>query len=313
MKTKNGLKNSKDENIIPPISKKVLIDEIKKSLLLGKTRDNFSLHLTYFKYSPNIVKEISRLREVTFRLVGEGTGKSCDFDKYDEYYIHLLLWDNDNNEIAGSYRLGYGSEIIENYGISGFYNYSTNILTNDFLPFLNNSLEMGRSFIQDKYWKSNALDYLWQGIGLFIQLKGNIRYLWGSVSISDNYPNHLKNQIIYYYKKWYYKNSHLAIPKNEFILSTSVVDNLKNIFNSNNHIDDFKILKSNLNKENFSVPVLLRKYTEITENEGISVINVNIDKDFSNCVDVFIMIDLNYIKETYIERYYKQKSFVKNN
>ena len=302
----NGVK----EKILPPIDKNILKRDLNNAQLLGKTQDNFSIHLADFSISPNLIKEIARLREITFRSVGEGTGKAIDIDNYDEYYKHIVLWNITNDEIAGSYRIGICDEILIEYGREGLYSSSTCHLTEGLLPLLERSLDMGRSFIQEQYWRTNALDYLWQGIGALIKDLGNIRYLCGSVSISDSYPEIAKKLIVFYYKKWFLADIYYAIPSNEYTLKMRDIERFNDIFTGRDHKQDLLILKSELNKLNASIPVLFRKYTELCEYGGVKIINFNVDMSFFYFFDAFILVDLELLKPTYAKRYFSQRSFL---
>jgi hypothetical protein len=269
------------------------------------------IYLAEYDTAPNVLKEISRLRELTFRKVGEGTGKTYDMDIYDLYYKHIVMWDAENLEIVGSYRLGLTSEIIGKYGKKGLYNASQFTLNNNFDEILNKSIEVGRSFIQQKYWRSNALDYIWQGIGAYLSDKPEIKYLWGAVSISDSYSELCKGLIISYYKKWYNGNNSLVTPKQEFQLSRKVNEDVHQILTGDNFIDDFKNLKNALKSYNFSIPILYRRYTDLTEYGGSSFISFCVDVHFNNSIDGLIVVDLSQLKDDVKSRYYSRKSFLK--
>ncbi|GAB1373115.1 lysophospholipid acyltransferase family protein [Candidatus Kapaibacterium sp.] len=301
-----------EKTIIHPINKKILKSELNVSILLGYTNDGMKIYLAEYETGPNIIKEIGRLRELTFRKVGEGTGKTIDMDIYDLYYKHIVLWDDKELEIVGSYRLGIVSEIIENYGPKGLYNSSQYKLSSTFVDKIKNSLEVGRSFIQQKYWKSSALDYIWQGIGAYLSKNDKIEYLWGAVSISDTYPEIAKNLIISYYTKWYKGDFELVTPCLAFSQSSKLQNEVKEILCADNYIDDFKNLKNALKNMGLSVPVLYRRYTELAEYGGAKFISWCIDVNFNNAIDGLIVVDLSMLKEEVKERYYRQKSFVGN-
>ena len=141
-----------ERNIIHPVDKKTIKSELKNSILLNNSPDNKRLYLVNYTNAQNVVREIARLREITFRKVGEGTGLKADFDRFDKHYSHLLLWDDNNLEIIGSYRLGFSNEIIKNYGIKGLYNEGQFEFLDTSIEIINQSMELGRSFIQQKYW-----------------------------------------------------------------------------------------------------------------------------------------------------------------
>lgn len=309
-KNKKGIFNT-EKTIIHPIDSRTLKLELLKCKILGSTTDGKTIYLTDYHSAPNVLKEISRLRELTFRKVGEGTGKTYDLDIFDLHYDHIVMWDTENLEIVGSYRLGLTSEIMAKYGKKGLYNSSQFTLHESFDEILNQSIEVGRSFIQQRYWGSNALDYIWQGIGAYLSNKPEIKYLWGAVSISDTYTELCKGLIISYYRKWYNGNNSLVSSRNEYQLSRNVFENVQQILNGKDKLEDFKNLKSALKNENFSVPVLYRRYVDLTEDGGTTFISFCVDTNFNNSVDGLIVVDLSKLKDNFRRRYYGSKSFNK--
>ena len=298
-----------EKNIIHPVDRKLLKAQLRKKDLIGLTNDEKEIYFVDFISSPDVVKEISRLREITFRKVGEGTGNKADRDIYDKNYKHLVLWDDDKLEIAGAYRIGFCREIISENGINGLYsstlfNYSER-LTNR----LDVSLELGRSFVQAKYWNTNALSYLWQGLGAILLINPEIKFLFGGVSLSNSYLKEAKELIIYFYKKWFRADSNLAYAKNRFIISEKRNEELKNIFSSDDYKNEFKILKNMLKVYGHSVPTLFKQYSELCEKGGIEFLDFGIDADFQNCVDGLIMVEVDKIKyskkEKYINNHYQ--------
>ncbi|HHS91837.1 MAG TPA: lysophospholipid acyltransferase family protein, partial [Campylobacterales bacterium] len=167
--------------IAHPEDRVTLKEELKRCQVLGKTNDSKVIYLYEYEQGSSVLQEISRLREYTFRKVEEGTGKKRDKDEYDHYYKHIVLWDDDALEIVGSYRIAESNFVNANYGYEGFYTNSLFKFDEKFEPYLNNSIELGRSFVQPKYWGSRALDYLWQGIGAYLYKNQHIRYMFGGV------------------------------------------------------------------------------------------------------------------------------------
>ncbi|MBD3386386.1 GNAT family N-acetyltransferase [candidate division KSB1 bacterium] len=306
-KNKSGLYKT-EKTIIHPVDRKWLKAEISGAEKLISVDERKKLHVVDYKNAENVIKEIGRLREVTFRKVGEGTGEKSDLDKFDKTYRHIVLWDEEQLEIIGSYRLGFCKEIMQTYGNSGLYNASLFDFHDAFIPYLEQGVELGRSFIQEKYWKSNALDLLWQGIALVVFNKANIKYLYGAVSISDNYSNYAKSLIVYYYQKWYASEETLASAKNRFTLSKQEEAHLKEVINADNPIEDLKILKQTLRIYGYSIPILFRQYVELCDEGGVQFLDFSVDPHFSNCVDGLILLRLDKLKAKKRERYFpKQK------
>ncbi|EDM23550.1 GNAT family N-acetyltransferase [Caminibacter mediatlanticus TB-2] len=300
-KNKKGLFKTQNP-IAHPENKILLKEELKNATLLGKTNDNKSIYL--FTYSPDspIMREIGRLREVSFRKVGEGSGHKRDIDKYDTYYKHIILWDEENLEIIGSYRIAEGEFVYKNYSKEGFYTNTLFEYNDNFIPILQKGIELGRSFIQPKYWNTRALDYLWQGIGKYLKANPNIKYLFGPVSISNMYPKFAQNLIIYFYKNYYSKQSNLVSPKNPFIITKEEEKEIKEFFDLNNKKEDFLKLRNLLKSQHLTIPTLYKQYPELFEDEGIDFVSFNVDENF-NCVDSFIVANLDYMKEKKKKRY----------
>jgi hypothetical protein len=172
---------------------------------------------------------------------------------------------------------------------------------------------MGRSFIQPRYWRSNALDFIWQGIGSYLSLNPHIRYLWGAVSISNTYSELAKGLIVSYYKNWYSGPQDLVVPFNHFQIHKNIQDEINQILNADNYTDDFKNLKNSLKNLGFSIPVLYRRYTEMSNYGGVKFLGFTIDVNFNNAIDGLILIDLTQLKDEYKERFIGSKSFINNN
>lgn len=264
------------------------------------------MRLTTLNESPNTLNEIARLRELTFKRVGEGTGGLLDIDKFDEHYHHLILWDPKEIEIVGAYRIGIGKDILKDHNIDGFYTSTLFDFTDTFIAgYLPFAFEMGRSFIQPKYWRTNALESLWHGVGAIVKLNPEVRYLFGAVSISGIYKEEAKNAIIYFYKKWFSSKYDLAKSKNRFIIPGKSLEDFQNILTGDTQKEDYLILKSILKPMGHSIPVLFKQYTDLCDNGGVQFLDFGIDELFGGCVDGLILVDLNYVKKDKLERYSK--------
>jgi len=307
-----NLKNNKSffvtqKAIAHPEDRRHIKKELKQSPLLGETKDGKMIYLYESVNQDSIViNEIGRLRELSFRKVGEGVNKKRDIDKYDRYYKHIVLWDNEDLEIVGAYRIGVSSEIVHELSVAALYTNSLFEYTQDFDKYLQNSIELGRSFVQPKYWGSRALDYLWQGIGAYIRNNPKIKYLYGPVSISQTYPKVAKDMIIYFYDTYFSAKNKVALPRLPYQIDYS--DDYFKIFQKELHMDnykeDFKTLKKALGFLNLSVPTMYKQYADLCEEGGIEFCAYNIDKDFSDCVDSFILVSVDKIKQKQKERYF---------
>lgn len=292
--------------IAHPEDRRGIKKELKESQLLGSTKDGKKIYLYESKHQNSIIlNEIGRLRELSFRKVGEGINKKRDNDKYDKYYKHIILWDEEDLEIVGSYRIAECKSVIKKYGKEALYTTTLFDFNKKFDKYLNDSIELGRSFVQPKYWGSRALDYLWYGIGAYIRNNPEIKYLFGPVSLSASYSKVAKDMILYFYNQNFKDEDNLVnakIPYN-FKTDKELIKNLKKEFDSTEYKENFKTLKKNLNTIWSSVPVLYKQYADLCDEGGIKFCAYNTDPGFSNCIDSFIVVEIAKIKESQKKRY----------
>ncbi len=291
--------------IAHPEERQLLKEELKSAQLLGETSDGKKIYLYEYQSESFLMREIGRLRELTFRKVEEGTGNKRDLDEYDTYYKHIILWDEEALEVVGSYRIGESNFIHKHYGMEGFYSNTLFQFAPQFERYLQNSIELGRSFVQPKYWGSRALDYLWQGIGAYLGQNPHIRYMFGPVSLSSALPKAAQNLIIYYYDLYYGRFSHYLTPVQPFVLHTHEQQELRNLFDGEDIKKDFLTLKKQLRCYDVTVPTLYKQYTDLCEEDGISFLGFNIDHAFNDCIDSFILVEIDKIKAKKRERYIK--------
>ena len=238
---------------------------------------------------PVTLNEIGRLREITFREVGEGTNNSIDVDEYDLYYHQLIIWDKENKRIVGAYRLGKGKEIIEQYGIKGFYIESLFKIKKGFEYVLNESIELGRSFIVKEYQREPmALFLLWKGILYFLLKNPDYRYLIGPVS--NKYSTLSKVLIVEFIKANFFNNelARYIEPRTRFkVLFNQDIDKEVMLEYTESDIKKFdKFIKEV--EPYYTMPVLLKKYLQ----QNAKIIGFNVDPAFNNCLDGLIILDL---------------------
>ena len=279
--------------------------ELYESDLLGETRDGKQIYLFDHQRNSTVMREIGRLREMTFRYVGEGTGMRRDLDQYDTYYRHLVLWDDSDAQIAGAYRIGEVANILHARGIAGLYTSSLFTFTEKLLGanVLPHTLELGRSFVQPHYWGMRSLDYLWVGIGAYVKRHPGMRYLLGPVSISDAYPTDAKNLLVHFYRHYFGDESVLALARNRFVIDEQDSTAHLGVFIGDDYEQDFRTLKASLAKCGLSVPTLYKQYTETYESGGVKFLDFNVDAKFANCVDGLVLADLDQLKPAKRERY----------
>jgi len=290
-------------SIAHPVSRQEIRIELRRGELLGMTSDNKHIYLIEHENAPSIINEIGRLREYSFRKVGEGSGRSRDIDEYDRYYHHLVLWDDEALEVAGAYRIGECGWILSWLGKEGLYLDDLCDMGESFEDILEDAIELGRSFVQPKYWGSRALDYLWQGIGAYLSHNPQIKYMCGPVSISGSFPKHAQEALVYFYTLYFGSDHVLVRAKSPYRLSDYVKKEFRELFAGDDYNEDFKRLKDYLKSFDVSVPTLYKQYSELCEEGGIEFMDFGIDTDFNNCIDGYILVDIRKIKEAKRQRY----------
>lgn len=249
-----------------------------------------------------VLREIGRLRELTFRKVGEGTNARRDLDIYDPHYEHLVLWDPKALRIVGSYRFGHGGRLIGERGMSALYTSSLFNYSPALESRLAQGLELGRSFIAPAYWRSRALDQLWQGIGLYLQRHTELRYLFGPVSMSVSIPREAREWIAAAHQH-YFGAPGLAAARQPFVISPAVIDMVRHALQGLDPSAGLGKLKHHLDALGVSLPVLYRQYVDLVEPEGVQFLDFGEDPGFSGCVDGLVMLDLANLKPAKRARY----------
>lgn len=289
--------------IAHPESRQSLQKELSMAQLLGKTRDNNGIYLFDAFADSAVMREIGRLRELSFRRVGEGSGSRRDLDEYDQYYRHLVLWDHEKLEIAGAYRIGEGSKILAQFGQKGFYTHSLYEFSPQLTSMLTQGIELGRSFVNPKYWGKASLDYLWQGIGAYLAQHPQVRYLIGPVSMSADYPRHLMDLLAYYYLRYHGSEGALAKAKRPYELSAQVRAELDELFGTKSQTQAFEFLLEQFQQCHRRLPVLFKQYASLYEPGGFQALEFSVDPDFGDCLDGLCVADLHKLKPSRRRRY----------
>lgn len=250
---------------------------------------NYEVFFTEAGKIPNILHEIGRLREITFREVGEGTNESIDLDKYDQYYHHMFLWDDEAKCIAGAYRMGLGTEIYPKYGIDGFYLHELFRFEPELFGMMNQSIEMGRAFIIREYQqKPMPLFLLWKGIVHLTLRYPDHKFLIGGVSISNQFSNFSKSLMIEFMKSHYYDPyvAQYVSPKKDFKVKLKDADK-DFVFNeAEADLNKFDKIIDEVEPGNLRLPVLIKKYIK----QNAKVVAFNVDPLFNNSVDGLMYI-----------------------
>ena len=295
-------------SIAQPENAQQIRKELQDCELLGETADRKQMYLFYYQSSSAIMRELGRLRELSFRAVGEGTSSHRDIDAYDRNYMHLILWDDEELEIVGAYRFCDTNMMMSMHGIDGIYTSSLFSFKSDMNNYFYRGLEVGRSFVQPKYWGTRSLDYLWFGIAALLKKNPQYRYLFGPVSISDRYSTEVKNMLVYFYTLYYGTEYKPAAALNPFLISDEARDKLDAVFCGNDYKQDFNRLKSLLKAKGYSVPTLYKQYADVCEPGGVFFSDFNIDPRFSDCVDGFVIVDTEQLKASKRKRYMENNS-----
>ncbi len=291
-----------ESTIAHPVNRKALKKDLKNGELLGQTVDGKKIFLFDYDADSPVMREIGRLRELTFRTVEEGTGDAFDLDKYDADYRHLVLWDEEDLEIVGAYRIGECQKIIEKNGMDGLYTSTLFDLKPDIEPYLPNALEMGRSFVQPRYWGKRSLDYLWYGIGAYVMRHPETKYFFGPVSLSDAYPLRAKELIVAFFQTQMGSHQDLAVGKRPFVPSPDILELAEKEF-SGDYKESYKKLNSLLTEFGVKVPTLFKQYAELCEPGGCRFIDFSVDPDFNDCIDSLILVEIDKIVPKKRERY----------
>lgn len=266
------------------------------------TQKEFRVYLTTADQSPWIMKEIGRLRETSFRDVGEGTGKSLDIDTFDAHYLQLFLWNSETREIVGAYRIGQTDRILASIGPSGLYSTTLFNYKPPFFDHLGNTLELGRSFIRTEYQrKFGCLAVLWRGIGEFVARNCQYRHLFGPVSISQNYHTISKNLMVAFliHNTMNPVLSPMVKPRKPVKLKKSVRRSTPLGILEKNAIEEISMLVSEIEKDNKGIPTLIKHYLKLNG----QFLAFNLDKDFANVIDGLVWVDLLKTEEKIVERF----------
>ncbi len=261
---------------------------------------NYEVFFANAKQIPNLLHEIGRLREITFRDVGEGTNKSIDLDKYDKYYYHMFLWDRDANCLAGSYRMGLGKEIYKKYGINGFYIQTLFRIEPELYQMMEHTIEMGRAFIIKEYQqKPMPLFLLWKGIVHVTLRYPEHKYLMGGVSISNQFSEFSKSLMIEFMKSHYYDPyvAQYIYPKKEFKVKLNDGDKDFVFDATKADMQKFDKIIDEIEPGALRIPVLIKKYVK----QNARLVAFNVDPKFNNAVDGLMYIKVSDIPDSTVK------------
>ncbi len=290
--------------VAPPIPVDSLCAEIASlpaHCLMEHSRE-FSVYLAEARQIPLALQEIGRLREVSFRAAGEGTGQPRDLDRFDPYYLHLFLWNKEKRGIAGAYRLGDVPKILARYGQKGLYTDTLFRFRMGFLARLGPALELGRSFVGPEYQRQFApLLLLWKGISAFIVRHPEYSKLLGAVSVSNQYSPASRELIARYFEKQNTSPEWRGAVKARRPLPARLVQKweaaaLASILPD---IEDLSAPIADLEPDGKGIPILVRQYVKL----GGQLLAFSVDPQFGNTLDGFVMVDLTRTSPEILARY----------
>ncbi|MEO1513511.1 MAG: GNAT family N-acyltransferase [Bacteroidota bacterium] len=293
--------------IIDPITVELLEQDIQQLTFqnLLSSQSNYDVFVARTQDIPNVIKEIGRLREETFRSVDEGTGMSLDLDEYDLYYEQLFIWDREAKKIVGGYRLGRGHEIFHHYGVEGFYIHSLFKIDQGLYPIMQQSIELGRSFVAQEYQRKRLPLYLlWRGILFFLLQNTNYNYLYGPLSISKHYSDISKSLIIEFVKRNYFDHdlARYLKPRKPFETKEDSIDIELIMDTFQGELDKLDNFIEEIEPSYFRIPVLLKQYIR----QNAKFISFNVDPNFSDVLDGFMILNIKDIPYTTIQALKKE-------
>jgi putative hemolysin len=269
---------------------------------------DFAVYAARASELPHALDEIGRLREITFRAAGEGTGRSADLDQFDAYYWHLLLWNKEKQELAGAYRAGDVDEIIRTHVVKGLYTNTVFRYDEQLFLRIGSALELGRSFVRPEYQRQYApLLLLWKGIARFVVSHPETPVLFGAVSISNGYSNLSREMIVRYFEqrkdgREFADLIHARTPFRAPKLRRWDCGALCSLLRD---LDQIAEPISDVEEDGKGLPILLKQYAKV----GGRLVGFNLDRKFSDVVDGLMIVDLRQTDPSVLERYMGKEGY----
>jgi hypothetical protein len=297
------------EAVIPPINRKAIIHELTAEKFVRYTNNGGNkLYVVTAHDSPNIMLEIGRLREISFRTAGGGTGKSVDIDDFDTNETHpykqLIVWDPKAKEILGGYRYIYAGNVnVHDLATSEIFSFSEKFV-DKYLP---RTIELGRSFVQPNYQSTQlrskglyALDNLWDGLGALVLRYPEVNYFFGKVTMYVSYNAQARNILLYFLRKHFADHDNLVKPMQPLQTDTDE-EYMKQLFVGNNYKEDYVILQREVRALGENIPPLINSYMKISP--SMRVFGTAVNPFFGDVEETGILIKINDIYAERIERY----------
>ena len=308
-------------NTIPPVDPSLLVEELTKDKFVRKTNNgNNVIYIFDYHDSPNLMREVGRLREITFHDAGGGTGMEIDIDEFDlgeKPFRQLIVWNPEEKEIVGGYRFAPGYNLTvtpERHVLSPtaeLFHFSEKFIE-EFLP---KSIELGRSFVQPNYQPQYnlrkgmySLDNLWDGLGAIVIDYPEIKYLFGKVTMYPHYDHLARDLVLYFMQKFFPDPDHLLMPIETLPLRHEK-NYLDSIFSGESYEENFKILVQRVRAQNENVPPLVNAYMSLSAT--MRTFGTSLNKGFGNVEETGILVTIDDIydfkKDRHISTYKKDE------
>ena len=294
---------------LPPDSLADEVEKLPKDRFLAENGD-LAVYLGTAPEMPRLLLEVGRLRELTFRSAGEGTGKSRDLDRFDDYYSHIMLWHKTKRELVGAYRAGDSAQILAERGISGLYTSTLFRYDERIFQKLGPALELGRSFVRPEYQRQYApLLLLWKGIARMVARRPEIPVLFGAVSISNDYNEASREMICRFFEARMQEDelAGLIEPRRPFRSGLLRRWHCRGMFRALGDLDELSQPITDVEADGKGLPILLRQYAKI----GGRLLGFNVDRKFSNVLDGLVVVDLRQTEPVVLARYMGREAAAK--
>ncbi len=309
-KMRSVLPRKAQETIVAAVPQNLLVRDIEAlptTQLLTESSE-FAVYAARAAEIPNLLEELGRLREVTFRAAGEGTGKSTDLDQFDSYYWHLLLWSKEKQELVGAYRAGNTDEIIRSHGTKGLYTNTVFRYDETLFMKIGSALELGRSFVRTEYQRQyGPLLQLWKGIARFVAAHPQTPVLFGAVSISNEYSRLSREMIVQYFQSRDDGREFVDLiqPRTPFRIPKLRRWDCRALCDALQTLDQLGEPISDVEEDGKGVPILIRQYDKV----GGKLVGFNLDRKFSDVVDGLVIVDLRQTDPAVLERYMGKEGY----
>ncbi|MGD8165235.1 lysophospholipid acyltransferase family protein [Pantoea sp. FN0307] len=292
--------------VAAPVNKQRLNAMLTECEVLKTLRDGKSVLLYRHQgeeYSP-VLRELGRLREISFRDIGAGTGNSYDNDVYDKDYQHIIVWDPEQQEIAGSYRFVLAGEQLSKKGLKGLYSNELFNYKESFLLIASQSIEIGRGFIQKQYQKTHVLDALWKGIFHVALKHKNYKYLLGVLTIPQDFPEYAKKLMMAFFQSYLSSDEDFCSPSRKY--SNVDDEEIANFFSGENFNEEWKKLNTTLREQGCDLPWPYKQAAKWYSTGGSKLLCFVEDESFNSIAGLNIC-EINKLKENYGKRYLIQE------